>query len=157
MPSSLTPQGHPPLERQFFRAPTVLTGILPVNRAQAVGSGEASAASGQGLSPMPPLLCPMNHGRVSCAGTGLLEHRLLSAHLPADLQYALFCKSHCRASLQCPRARLPLRHSPSPPPHHHSRARAGETSTPKPLPWLFLPVNPTFYPGLPTPSGHLIL
>lgn len=46
----------------------------------------------------------------------LLEHRLLSAHLPADLQYALSCKSHCQASLQCPRARPPLRHPPPPPP-----------------------------------------
>lgn len=46
----------------------------------------------------------------------LLEHRLLSAHLPADLQYALSCKSHCQASLQCPRVRPPLRHNPPPPP-----------------------------------------
>lgn len=115
-----------PLWREFFRAPTVLTGILPGNRAQVSGLwrcfrsfGPRSLTNNSTTLPYesrPCLLC--RHQPCLSTGSSLPTCQL-------TLQHVLFCKSHCRASLQYPRARLPLRHNPPPPPHHHSRARAG--------------------------------
>lgn len=101
-------------------APTVLTGILPGNRAQAIGSGDASAASGQGLSPgsttlpyesWPCLLC--RHHPCSSTGSSLPTCQL-TCNMPFPISHT--ARSHCQASLQCPKARPPLRHNPPPTP-----------------------------------------
>lgn len=130
-----------PLERQFFRAPTVLTGILPGNRAQASGLWRRfSSFSGQGLSPVettlpyeswPCLLC--RHQPCSSTGSSLPTCQL-TCNMPFPVSHT--ARSHCQASLQCPRARPPLRHPPT-----TTTAGPGQE---KPLSIAFPPCKPHF-------------
>lgn len=87
-----------PLQRQFFRAPTVLTGILPGNRAQASGLWRCFSSFGPGSPTSASTTLPYESW--PC---------LLCRHQP--------CLS-TGSSLQCPRVRPPLRHNPPHPPHH---------------------------------------
>lgn len=128
--SSLTPQEPPPLERQFFRAPTVLTGILPGNRAQASGLwrcfrsfGPGSLTNASTTLPYESWLCLLCR-RQPCLSTGSsLPTCQLTCNMPSSVSHTAGPLSAVSKS----KAAFKAQPSPTPTSPQQGQGRSGST------------------------------